>query len=431
MNTIKITWKEKEIEVVENSVNFSTTCSLTVERLEVLLANIITSPFKLDYIASDWNLFNLKVYPTSLIDVTELFESIMALENIEWVEPDIVYSFNALITNNSIRQPIGPIGPVFATYLPLQWNMMNTGVPILWANASFSGTSTVNVSILDTGIQVNASGTGVGHPDFGGNIILQQNCINPGTPPADDMGHGTAVAGVVAADGSNIIGIAGVNWTSPVNIYKVGSLNTPPASSVLCTAINLAYNNAMSLLQNVVINLSLGASMPNSTLQTAIANIDAANSNPNTKNFAILVAAAGNDGTDLPNYPAAYATTFPYSVISVGATQCNNLVDFYSNYNSSITLVAPGTGILTTDIGSSWAYFTGTSYSAPLVSGIISMLWAMYPNWNNIFMIDILKSKCVLPDGLSPADIQKYGAGIVASFVGELYFTSIIQLQSY
>ena len=223
----------------------------------------------------------------------------------------------------------------------------------------------VKVGIVDTGIRRT-------HEDIGSSRVV--NCaattagllgIIGGDPVpqesrgcADDNGHGTHVAGTVAATANNGRGVAGVSFTSPLAICKAlhGALGTGSTSAVANCITYLVDRGAK------VISMSLGGGS-SSTLQSAVRN--AANRD------ALLVAAAGNDGDSTANYPAAYA-----EVVSVAATDRNDQRASFSNANADVEIAAPGVDITSTWSTSDSAYDTisGTSMATPHVSGVAALI---------------------------------------------------------
>lgn len=110
-----------------------------------------------------------------------------------------------------------------------------------------------------------------------------------------------------------------------------------------------------------MINLSLGSPAPSFTLQSAI---DYA-----WRSGSVIVAAAGNDGSSVPNYPANYP-----NVISVASTNASDVKSGFSNYGRWVDVTAPGENILSTYPGSYYAYLSGTSMASPHVAGLAALL---------------------------------------------------------
>ena len=208
----------------------------------------------------------------------------------------------------------------------------------------------INIAIIDTGIDYN-------HPDLATNYIRGYDFINDDGDPMDDHGHGTHVAGTVAAIDNNI----GVIGAAPgVNIYALKVLGADGSGS---------YSDIISALQWAVENDMDVASMSLSGTLNLAALEDACNSA--YESGVVIVAAAGNDGRRKVNYPAAYS-----SVIAVAATDDTDTRARFSNYGSQIELSAPGVRVNSTTMGGGYSgdTWSGTSMATPHVAGAVALL---------------------------------------------------------
>ncbi len=273
-----------------------------------------------------------------------------------------------------------------------QWALENTGqtggipgadisAPGAWIRTS--GVGSVVVAILDTGVDLD-------HPDLVDRIWTNRGEI-PGNGidddangyvddvngwdtfdddalPEDRFGHGTAVTGVVAAS-RNGVGIVGV--APEVTIMPIRVCDTSCPLSAIVEGIQYALDNDARIL-----NLSLGSHTPSAALEDAIAAADALG--------AVLVTAAGNDGTDNDAWPI-YPANYPFdNVISVAATDHDDGLavgsGWASNYGaSSVDLGSPGKAIMTTALGGGWGNGSGTSYATPHVSGAVALIRTLRP----------------------------------------------------
>jgi len=268
--------------------------------------------------------------------------------------------------------------------------------------------NTVTVAVLDTGID----GT---HPELSGKLIGVSQFFDPNAPyaqsanqpPTPACNHATRASGVAAASTDNNNGIAGMSWGAKLISLKVFSDADCPDDCYdadcatddpqIIDAIDYAR---LSLSGNVVINMSLGSPyFCSPALQTAI-------NQAYSTNRMLLVAASGNESS-LVDSPANCT-----NVVPVGATdEWDNLASF-SNYGPEMTqrgLTAPGVGLLTTDLSGGYATASGTSFSAPMVSGLAALIWSVKPSLTNGQVWDVMKNSA--DDlGLMGADAQ-YGFG--------------------
>lgn len=226
-----------------------------------------------------------------------------------------------------------------------QWGLRAVGAESAWGVAAGAGQT---VAVVDTGSSPEA--------DLNGNLLAGWDFIN-GKPDArtDPNGHGTHVAGIVAAAANNGIGGAGV--APGARVLPVRALNSAGDGywSDVANGIVYAVNQGAG-----VINLSLGGHVGDPSLQAAI--------NYALSSGRIVVAAVGNDGTSAPTFPAAYP-----GVIGVAASDQSDRVAGFSNSGASVDVTAPGVGILSTVPGG-FASLSGTSMAVPYVSGVAALL---------------------------------------------------------
>lgn len=180
----------------------------------------------------------------------------------------------------------------------------------------------------------------------------------PDNDPIDEMGHGTAVAGIAVAS-SNRIGILGVAPNCRLMTLRAGNANGYLEEDDVAAALVYAAENRAN-----VVNMSFGDVVVAPLLRDAVEYA--------FSRGVVLVASSGNTGMNTLHYPSGYS-----SVISVGATnQVNNRANF-SSFGNSIAMVAPGSSIFSTILNQSWNTFqggNGTSFSAPFVTGVAALL---------------------------------------------------------
>jgi hypothetical protein len=263
---------------------------------------------------------------------------------------------------------------------PQQWAHQQARMEGAWALQT--GSRNVRVAVIDTGMQG-------AHPDLAANIVESQvstadgRVTITGTRVDNDpcqIGHGTAVAGVVGAVGDNGFAVAGVAWEVSLVDISVAS----PAvgcgflsDSAILAGINHAVNGPAGPVD--VITLSLGAPEASCPLAYRTAIDDA------RANDVVLVAAAGNHEQEAPGFPSVPASC--NGVLSVGATDASGQVASYSVRNEWVDVVAPGgsegTGPSQEILTLSHAYplettltEVGTSFAAPYVAGLVALLRA-------------------------------------------------------
>jgi subtilisin family serine protease len=210
----------------------------------------------------------------------------------------------------------------------------------------------VTVCVIDTGIQAS-------HPDLLGNVVGGENfvvmkgSVNPAAW-ADDNGHGTHVAGTLAAL-DNGIGVVGVAPASKLFAVKVLNSRGTGYVSDIAEGIRSCVANGAK-----VINMSIGSSAGSALLQDAIAY---------AKNAGVVsVAAAGNESGPV-SYPAKYP-----EVIAVSAVDASMRIAYFSNTGSEVDFAAPGVSVLSSTQGSAYATFSGTSMASPHVAGVAALM---------------------------------------------------------
>ncbi|MFE8701717.1 S8 family serine peptidase [Cytobacillus sp. FJAT-54145] len=221
-----------------------------------------------------------------------------------------------------------------------------------------AGNHSVTVAVVDQGVDMD-------HPDLKNRLLPSFNTVNPMNQGTPDY-HGTHVAGIVAANKGNGIGGYGVNPNAkilPIDVFDRGWGATDYA---IAQGILLAVEKGAN-----IINMSLGGPMKSPLIEAAI-------DNALEKNV-VVIASAGNTGDDSLSYPAAYE-----GVISVGAVNSEKKLASFSTYGTSVDVVAPGEEIYAPiyeyEKKSSFQKMSGTSMSAPMVSGLASLLLSKYPN---------------------------------------------------
>jgi subtilisin family serine protease/subtilase family serine protease len=255
-------------------------------------------------------------------------------------------------------------------------------VPEAWEIST--GNSAVTVAVIDTGVDYT-------HPDLAANYAGGYDFVFADNDPMDDHGHGTHVAGTVAASLNNVTGtpgkaegVVGVAPNARILAYKVCRSDGTCDDFTIQQAIARAVTDGAK-----VINLSLGDEAYSQSFDEAVQ--DAWNAG------LVIVAAAGNNGTASPFYPAAFN-----NVISVAAYDEDHLRPSFSDYGSWVDIAAPGANIVSTwpmsqcaasttpgDVGC-YAYLSGTSMASPHVAGAAALVWARSDVTRNSQVVDAL-----------------------------------------
>jgi type VII secretion-associated serine protease mycosin len=264
-------------------------------------------------------------------------------------------------------------------------------LPQAW-DLSKGSTSQV-IAVADTGVD------GL-HEDMQGVTVdgysaLTATVIAAGTN-SDDSGHGTMVAGIAAANTDNGIGIAGAAWTGRVMPVKVLGPGGRGYDTDIAAGITWAADHGAT-----IVNLSLGGPADSPVLHDAIKYA--------TDRGAVVVVAAGNSGTDRPLYPAAYP-----EVLAVGATDKTGSLTDFSSWGDHVDVAAPGFDIVSTSPNQQYVIGDGTSFAAPIVSGVAALVRTVYPSWTPAQVMNWLRSTArdAGPRGIDPY----YGYGVLDAY---------------
>jgi len=291
-----------------------------------------------------------------------------------------------------------------------QWDFHNTaqtgGTPgadidALGAWGISTGSNSVVVAVIDTGVLYTHSdlssniwnnvgeipGNGL-DDDSNGYIddVRGWDFVNSDNDPNDDKDHGTHVSGTIGAVGNNALGVAGVNWQVKIMPLKAFNNEGSGYTSDQIAAIEYANANGASVISN-----SWGGSTYSQSLKDVI------DASP-----AVVVCAAGNNGTDNdidPMYPASYNST---NIISVAATDHNDLLASFSNFGlNSVDLAAPGTEIISTYLDGNYTFRSGTSMATPHVSGVAALVKSVNQSLTSAQIKNIILSTVDIKSSLS------------------------------
>jgi thermitase len=269
--------------------------------------------------------------------ISPLIERLSASEFCRYVEP------NWKITSDFIPNDLS---------WHLQWGPQKIQADFAW-NTTL-GDRSLLVAVIDTGINYM-------HPDLAANYLAGgYDWVNNDTDPMDDNGHGTHCAGIIAATINNLQGIAGL---AQVRIMAEKGLDSEGGGydDDLAQAIIHAVDHGARILSN-----SWGSTSPSQLIEDAI--------HYAVSRGVLVVAAAGNQGSVHPHYPAAYD-----DVVAVTATDSEDKPASFTNFGDWVEVAAPGVNIYSTYLND-YRSLSGTSMACPHVAGVAALILSRYPN---------------------------------------------------
>jgi subtilisin family serine protease len=273
----------------------------------------------------------------------------------------------------------------------IDWGIKLVGVPNLWRHTKGEG---IKVAVLDTGIALE-------HPDLRDSIADAKDFTKSKSGPSDVAGHGTHVAGTIAAR-ENSSGVIGAAPKCKLIIGKVLGDNGSGSAKSVSQGVYYAIDKGAD-----IISMSLGSSSSSAMIHNSI--------KAAVKAGIFVVVAAGNEGPKIGTvgYPGRYDET-----ITVGAIDSNKRIAKFSSRGTSVTIAAPGKDILSTYPPKGLAKLSGTSMATPLVSGIVALMLSKHNQFGSKTPIksqkDLeqhLKDTAIDlgPDGWDPS----YGHGLI------------------
>lgn len=353
------------------------------------------------------------------LDAEQVAEQYRSLNGVEYAEPNYVIDLEpdpqrapALVFDYPLQRadnPDEPDDPMFGE----QWSLNNNGqrggktgadISALKAWSKTTGSQEVVVAVLDSGVDYL-------HPDLIKNIWTRPqevaayndpelgliddrygyNAIENSGDPMDDNGHGTHVAGIIGAEGNNMIGIAGINWNvriMPLKFLSSGGFGTTK-DAIEC--INYAIDRKRAGVPVRIINASWGSTRRSRALEDAIRRAG--------EEGILFVAAAGNNSSNtdiIPHYPASYRLP---NVVSVAALDRHDRLASFSNYGpKSVHIAAPGAEILSTWLGNTYEEHSGTSMATPVVAGVAALVLSVEPD------LSVKELRAKLLDAVDPLD---------------------------
>ncbi len=389
-------WRGAELEVIRDSFVLTFNDAMDETRAEAaadFLAN------RLGVQLESFDLLGLG-YSASIEVSGEVREDLVdrAIRRFSWLrgfDPNTVYE-TALVPND----------PLFGE----QWQLENTGqiiggqAGVIGADSNLLEAWDITTGSIDTVVAVIDTGVDLDHPDLEANIY-----VNPGEIPGngvdddgngfvddvngwdfgdndnnpDDIaGHGTAVAGTIAAVGNNSIGVAGVMWTGSILPMKIAD-----EFGQLTLAAIVGAHDYLTMMRNRGVNIvasnnSYGAFVPEFFEDTGGFVAEREAIQRFIDSGGVFVAAAGNEANnndeEFTSFPAAYDLP---GIIAVAATDNqDNLAAFSSFGAETVDLAAPGVLVRTTQVGGGYTFISGTSFSSPMVAGAVGLLRTVRPD---------------------------------------------------
>src|SRR5215469_540355 len=357
----------------------------------------------------------LELDPAAQPNQGNILQALRADSNVEFAEPDHLAS-TTFTPNDPYFSSYGSWGQPYDDL----WGIKKIGAPAAWDTTAGAG---IIVAVIDTGIDYN-------HPDIAANMwtnpgeipnngidddnngyvddvmgwdFIGSTYTNPtqSNNPIDHFGHGTHVAGTIAAVGNNGIGVIGVAWQAKVMAVKGLDDSGVGLDSTLGPAIIYAANNGADVISN-----SWAGSGTSQTIADAMSyayNLGA-----------VIVAAAGNSNADARNF---YPANLP-QVITVAATDHNDTIASFSNWGDKIDVAAPGVDILSlraagtsmgTPVDANYTRADGTSMATPHVSGLAALVLAQHSSYSNEDVRQVIRVSATSMG--TPGFDQSYGYG--------------------
>ncbi|MFG3048015.1 type VII secretion-associated serine protease mycosin [Streptomyces sp. NPDC048202] len=258
-------------------------------------------------------------------------------------------------------------------YAGRPWSLQRVNLDALWAQSTGKG---VRVAVIDTGVDVkNPQLTGAVDAAKGKNTLPAKNAkgeaVDRGNSSGttDMVGHGTRVAGIIAARPAKGTGFVGLAPDATIIPIKQNDAEGVGTTLTLATAIRYAVGAGAD-----VINISQDTSNAVTGGPTLKAAVDYA-----LAHDVVVVASAGNDGLG-GNVKVTYPASYP-GVLAVAASDRNNERAAFSQAGYFVGVAAPGVDMISTVPGGGHCSDNGTSFSAPYVAGVAALLKAKYPHW--------------------------------------------------
>lgn len=375
-----------------------------------------------------------KVYPKTGLKFTDKrmekkwethskIKQLAAQDDVDYAEPNFIRNTMAVTPNDK--------------YYSYQWHYPMIDLPDAWEVTT--GSPNVIVAVADTGVLLNHSdmqGQLVSGYDFVSDVSMSGDGdgmdANPNDPGDSDDNqpssfHGTHVAGTVAAATNNGQGVAGVAWGArimPIRVLGTGGGTTADIIAGVRYAAGLSNaSGRLPARRADIINLSLGGPGYSAAAQETFDEVYRAG--------VIVIAAAGNEGNSIPNFPASYD-----NVVSVSAVAMDGSLAPYSSYGSTVDIAAPGgdssvdnngdgygDGVLSAagddsdgTIKQTYSFQNGTSMASPHMAGVVALMKSVNPSLTPAQLDNLIASGALSVEAGSAGRDNYYGWGIVNAY---------------
>jgi len=284
----------------------------------------------------------------------------------------------AVTDNHVLAVEVTPNDPGY----PSQWHLAAIEAPAAWSITT--GNAQVLVAVLDTGVDAS-------HPDLAAKLRSGGNTYDGVSGWQDVVGHGTGVAGVIGAKTNDERGTASVAWDCPLMPIRVTDDQGRATSWSVAAGIALAASSGAK-----VMNVSISPVDHDEIVlrQAELARLSGA----------LVIFAAGNTGQEVVGGGSEAA-------VFVGATGRDGTLASVSTYGGFVDLVAPGVDIYTTYLDGQYGWATGTSFAAPIVSGVAALVWSIRPELQPRLVKEILMTTA--RDLGAPGEDSRFGVGQV------------------
>ena len=245
-------------------------------------------------------------------------------------------------------------------YAASEWHLPKIAAPTAWATTT--GNGGLVVAVLDTGVDPT-------HPDLASKLVGGWDVYYNTADSSDVNGHGTQVAGVLAAVSNNGVGVASVAWNCSIMPVRITNLAGSSSYSAIASGLTWAADHGAR-----VANVSFEATN-SSTVKSAAQYFQ-------SKGGVVIMAAGNNGQTD--------ATVDNPYVLTVSATDQNDVLYPFSNRGNNIDLAAPGT-VYTTARGGGYGTAQGTSFASPIVAGVAALVLSVNPQLSGAQAQDVVR----------------------------------------